>query len=236
MTLHTRLAVTTPGIDPREIFNILVSLVGGDSSHLAMATESSSKDGSASISMPMGIGLKALCWMDYRPDGELMSFDADETDDFAELAKAWAHNAKLEEQEDWDYEDYIELSYSPKSYIVLHFDTAYGYKAPNGAECGDLHAWIITTIGSWLKDRGAEYSWYDESGWGWDAERELKRDEWIGRERVSEEWGTLGDPDVGAPESLIPSVTKDSRAEFLQQVLPAIFLDPRLRDSFEDPF
>lgn len=223
MTLHTRLAVTSPGIDPKEIFDLLLNLVGADAEQKALAEETKNGDGSASISMPMGLGLNALCWMDYRTDGELLTQDAEETTDFDEIERARAHNERLEEEGD-GYDDYIYLSYAPPSYIVLHFDTAYSYKAPNGAECGDLHAWMIREIGKWLAEREASYSWYDESGYGWDAEREHKRDEWLGRDRISEEWGTLGDPDVGDPKSMIPSVTEDSRAAFLKTAMEALRL------------
>lgn len=229
MTLHSQLAVTTPGIDPKEAFGLLLDLVGATDEQKALAEETVKPDGSASLWMPMGLGLNALCWMDYRTDGELITMDGEETTDFDEIERARLHNEKIEE-EDGDYEDYIYLSYKPRSYIVLHFDTAYSYKAPNGAECGDLHAWIIRELGSWLSEKGAEFSWYDESGYGWDEEREHKRDEWLGRERITEEWGTLGDPDVGDPKSMIPSVTEDSRAAFLKTAMEALRFEQLERD------
>lgn len=229
MTLHTRLAVTTAGVDAEAAFDLLLDLVGASADQRKLGRKTVNSSGTVDISMPAGLGLNALVWIEYQEDGSLIPFSSEETDDLEELKRIQAANDELEEQPNWSYEDYIDISYSPKRYIELHFDTAYGYRAPNGAGCGDLHAWIIQSIGEWLQAQGAEYSWYDESGWGWDEMRKLDEAKWIDRSDVSAQWGTLGDPDVGAPSSMIPSVTEDSRYDFLRTVLPAALLESAIR-------
>lgn len=46
--------------------------------------------------------------------------------------------------------------------IEMRFDTAYGYRAENGAGCSDLHAWMVRELGRWLTDRGLTWYWYHE--------------------------------------------------------------------------
>lgn len=44
--------------------------------------------------------------------------------------------------------------------VVL--DTGYGYRAANGAGCGDLHAFLVSELGAWLEDRGVKWGWIEE--------------------------------------------------------------------------
>lgn len=218
MTLYTRMAVTTPGIDPEATLDHLVTLIGATPDQLALAQKNGPDPASAlefernrshSIDMPPGLGLPALSDVSYSPTGNPLPLSEYETNSLDEASK----------DED--------KTFAPRSHLMIGFDTAYSYKAPNGAGCGDLHAWIVREMGAWLTKQGASWDWYDESGWGWSAEWKGDESRLARNSRVSAEWGTLGDPDVGALDSMIPSVTRDSRQAFLEdQVLPA--LDPEM--------
>ena len=51
--------------------------------------------------------------------------------------------------------------------IEVCLETAYAYRAPNGAGCSDLHAWLIQQIGRWLTDRGLTWCWRNEFTGEW---------------------------------------------------------------------
>lgn len=212
MTLNTRIAVTTPIPDPRAVFDFARVLIGADEAHTYRTLPDPSSEwaweaeGLPRWQMDPGQGLPALMDVEHN-DGKVIPLAEHETHDLAE-----------------DSND-NDLAYQPTAYLVASFDTAYGYTANNGASCGDLHAWIIRETGRFLDSLGVSWTWYDETGSGW-------REQWQGNpdweakiandRRVSPEWGTLGDPDVGEPESMIPAYTDDSRKEFLAHVLPLI--------------
>lgn len=214
MTLHTKIAVTTSGINPDAVFARLANLIGATFEQIALVSRSEpnpdsenpwERDRNHSINMPLGVGLPALVWVEHSPTDEPFKADEDETND---LYEARGDDEKM---------------FVPRSFLMIHFDTAYSYKAPNGAGCGDLHAWLVREVGAWLTDQGASWDWYDESGWGWTVEWKGDQSLLARNSEVSAEWGTLGDPDVGALDSMIPSVTRDSRQAFLvDSVLPAL--------------
>lgn len=214
MTLHTRVAVTTAlPVPPEDALRHLLTLMQATPEQVSRM-QTRAPDPTAeyewdrtrpnSVNMPPGIGLPALSWVDYSNTREPLPLDEDETDSLEEAAS--------------DPDKF----YSPRAHAVIHFDTAYGYKSPNGAGCGDFHAWLVREMGAWLESHGASWTWYDESGNGW--HEEWKNDtRFLERHVLSSEWGTLGDPDVGALSSMIPSVTRDSRQAFLEDLVkPAL--------------
>jgi hypothetical protein len=69
--------------------------------------------------------------------------------------------------------------------IELCIDTIYGYHAENGADCSDLHAWIVDEIGRWLDDKRLTWHWYNEYLGDWN--------------RSTDDRTTLGDATIGAP-------------------------------------
>lgn len=220
MTLCTRIAVTTPGIDPQDALNHLTTLLGATPEQIALATKGGPDPDSEyawdrerphSLNMPLGLGLPALAWVDYSPTDEVIALSEYETRDLAEAR-------------DRD----TEKMYAPPAHLVFHFDTSYFYKAPNGAGCGDLHAWIVREVGAWLTERGASWDWYDESGRGWTVEWKNDTTFFAQYPDVSAEWGTLGDPDVGELGSMIPSAsgTRDQQRAFLEDLVrPALGLN-----------
>src|SRR5690242_14095966 len=48
-----------------------------------------------------------------------------------------------------------------KSPMEVSFDTAYGYRGPEGG-CGDLHARLVRELGAWLDGRRVRWSWLNE--------------------------------------------------------------------------
>ena len=64
----------------------------------------------------------------------------------------------------------------PTHCVSANFDTAYGYTAPNGANCGDLHAFLLREIGAWLTSVGVtEWVWYHEEAGTWHPPAEIWR-------------------------------------------------------------
>lgn len=70
--------------------------------------------------------------------------------------------------------------------VVVTFDTGYGFRGPHGADCGDLHAYLVACVARWLEERGATYEWEQESMQAWFTTASPHR------------LAHLGDPGVGA--------------------------------------
>ena len=157
MTLNTYFHVTTPGIDPQEIWNLLMSHVETedtvpDSVHTGPAKYG--RDGQTRMGTRPGSGRLALCDMYYTETGEELSRHPSETDD-PELV-------------DWDND----LYYVPRSHICMSFDTAYGYRGPNGEGCSDLHQNILRSLASYVTSHGGEFIWKDEYTGEWHTDTE----------------------------------------------------------------
>lgn len=189
MTLHTRIAVTSPDVDPDQAFRYARHLLGAQEH-----TYSTQRYGSSGWMMNPDQQLPALMWVEHHHGKKLPLFE-DQTHD-------------VNTGDEW--------SYQPATYTMIHFDTGYFYSGWNGAACGDLHAWLVREIGQWLDHQNAPWTWQDESGDGWVEEWDASFLAYYG------EWGTLGDPDVGHPHSMIPAYRDDSRYDFLQTVHHAL--------------
>lgn len=72
-------------------------------------------------------------------------------------------DAPMKPYDDDDARDYPVPEWS----IEVSFDTAYGYRAANGAGCSDLHAWLVQGVGRWLTDRGLTWYWFREYDGSW---------------------------------------------------------------------
>jgi hypothetical protein len=55
----------------------------------------------------------------------------------------------------------------PAASLSINFDTAYGYKGPQGSGCRDLHAWLVREMGKWLDARGLRWMWQNEFTGDW---------------------------------------------------------------------
>jgi len=202
MTLHTRVKVMSPGIDPRETFVKMRQIIGAGEQYSAWESPQMDSENeyrhtmSPGFHMDLGQGLPALLWVDHWR-GELEP--AHEHDKFC-----------YEWDESGSPTDKLECDPEPRGYIEINYDTAYGYRADNNASCSDLHAWITQEIGAWLDRHGATWEWYDESGDGWGH---------------GPGWGTLGDPEVGALGSTKRRVDGDEKRSFFAVAMAAIAAD-----------
>jgi hypothetical protein len=184
MTLHTRVMVTSPGVDPAAVFVRMRQIIDAGEQYDAWTSPDPESDNEyrrtmkPGFHMDLGQGLPALMWVEFAEPGETLGGES--------------HDEWCEEDCSGEYHD-------PAGFIEINYDTAYGYTAPNGASCSDLHAWITQEIGAWLDMQGATWRWYDESGDGW---------------AHGDGWGTLGDPEVGALGSAIQRITRDPKRDF----------------------
>lgn len=158
MTLNTTFYITTPGIDPHTVWNALLDMVEPADFPISRDKYTEIEDadekgwgptGSTMTNTQVGIGLSAWCFMWHNEDGSALAYDDSEnTDD--------------PEKEDLD-EDIL---FSPRGYIELDFDTAYGYHDEYGG-CSDLHGRIVTHLASIVEEHGGEYIWKDEFTGEW---------------------------------------------------------------------
>lgn len=157
MTLSTTFYITTPGIDPHTVWNALLDMVEPADFSLGRYgyTEVASADardwgptGSTMTNTQVGIGLSAWCFMWHNEDGSALAYDEDHTDD-----------------PEKEYPD-EGIWFTPRGYIKLDFDTAYGYRDEYGG-CSDLHGRIVTHLASIVEEHGGEYAWMDEYTGEW---------------------------------------------------------------------
>jgi len=78
---------------------------------------------------------------------------------------------------------------------MVTFDTGYAFCGPGGANCGDLHAWLVLQVSQWLELRGATYVWQQESTGEWFDSAEPAALAALG----SADLGALCCPTVSAP-------------------------------------
>lgn len=196
MTLHTRVMVTTPGIDPKAAFIRMRQLIDAGEGYSCFESPQPESEfdwertANPGLHMNIGQGLPALMWVEWAKPGEHLGGEG--------------HDDYCEDDCAGEYHD-------PGGYVEIHYDTAYGYRADNNASCSDLHAYLTREIGAWLTERGAEWRWYDESGDGWQPDLS--------------DYGTLGDPDVGRPGSTVVRHAEDEKRAFGNLALGAIFAD-----------
>lgn len=97
-----------------------------------------------SISNQIGQGLPAILDITYRPGAPLYT-----PEQAAQCDK-------------WCADDCDKDHYERACWLDIDFDTAYGYRGPNGMGCGDLHAALVAEVGQWLDKRGLRWEWRNE--------------------------------------------------------------------------
>lgn len=60
------------------------------------------------------------------------------------------------------YEEDPEEEPDPTTTVMMHYDTAYGYSGDNGANCSDLHSFLMKSVRDNFADRGWTFTWYNE--------------------------------------------------------------------------
>jgi hypothetical protein len=51
---------------------------------------------------------------------------------------------------------------TPAHFASIDFDTAYGYRGPEGQTCSALHVQLMTRVGKWLDEQSVPWKWRDE--------------------------------------------------------------------------
>ncbi|WP_372733584.1 hypothetical protein [Nocardioides sp.] len=148
MTRSTRVAVLTPGIDPEAMWREMATILRAPE-HYQFEVK---PDG---VHAALGQGLDALMDLTHGR-GELVPERG--CDDYC----------APDCPSDWCFE--------PAHYLMADFDTAYGATDSCGCHSGGIHVRLVSALGDWLDQQGAEWAWHDESGDGW---------------RHDDTWGTL---------------------------------------------
>ena len=158
MTLNTTFYITTPDIDPHTVWNALLDMVEPADTLLDRNLYTEVDDagkrswgpkGSIRTNTQVGIGLKAWCFMWHNEDGSALAYDDE-------------YNTDDPEKVDYDKD----ILFSPRGYIRLDFDTAYGYHDEHGG-CSDLHGRIVTKLAAIVEEHGGKYIWKDEYTGEW---------------------------------------------------------------------
>jgi hypothetical protein len=140
MTRSTRVAVTSPGIDPMEMWRTLATLIQAPEQYRFAADA----DG---IHAALNQGLCALLDLDFAVN--LVEVPEGRCDEYC------------------DPDCSGEFCWEPAHYLMADFDTAYSYTDPCGCHSGGLHIRLVAGLGDWLTQQGATWLWWDESGEGW---------------------------------------------------------------------
>lgn len=139
MTRSTLVVVTSPGVDPMEMWRTMATLIHAPEQYRFTVSE----DG---IHAALGQGLCALMDLDHK-GGALIPEQG--CDDYCEPTCS------------------AEWCWGPAHYIKADFDTAYGFTEACGCHSGGLHLRLVAGLGDWLTQQGATWQWWDESGDGW---------------------------------------------------------------------
>ena len=140
MTRSTEVAVTSPGIDPMEMWTVMATLIKAPEQYRFEVT-------SLGIHAHLGQGLCAL--LDLRHAVGQVLIPEDGCDEYC------------------DSECTGEWCWGPAHYLMADFDTAYSYTGDCGCHSGGLHIQLVSGLGAWLDSKGATWAWWDESGDGW---------------------------------------------------------------------
>jgi hypothetical protein len=141
MTRSTEVIVTSPGVDPTEMWTVMATLIKAPEQYQFETT-------SKGIYAHLGQGLCALLHLEHAVGQALIPEGG--CDEYCEpdCTGTWC----------WE----------PAHYLKADFDTGYGYTDPTcGCHSGGLHIRLITGLGDWLTRQGATWLWCDESGNGW---------------------------------------------------------------------
>lgn len=139
MTRSTEVIVTSPGIDPQQMWRVMATILRAPEQYDFTVNADS-------IRARLGQGLDALMDLEFKADASLRS-DGEHEKDWCDGGDAcWC---------------------DPAHYIKADFDTAYGATDSCGCHSGGIHIRLVSQLGAWLDEQGATWAWRDESGDGW---------------------------------------------------------------------
>lgn len=169
LTTHIRIVEPTPA---KPIFDECRRILGGESVPFTYEQDKYGPEPhNWSYRNGPGQGLHALLWVEHGADGPLSDYAGTEGED----CTYW-YGCELPGHR-----------CPPKASIAVAFDTTYTYRNKHGGGCGDLHAWLILTLGKWLNDKGLTWLWENEF-----------TGEWFPSTTSPD--GILGNPAIGTPE------------------------------------
>jgi hypothetical protein len=168
MTLSTNIVIRQP-VPAETLFRYCQSLLGPVDAQVS--SHEKDYNGDMAYYNKIGQGLPALMSVHYGADGPMRAGEVN-PDDY--------EGGEASE----DYQADLKYTKNRRGCVRINFDTGYGYKAPNGAECNDLHAWLIVKVFEWLQSYPVEWVWEQEfTGEWYDSVLDVHQ---------------LGDPEKGA--------------------------------------
>ncbi|MFF4600595.1 hypothetical protein [Amycolatopsis sp. NPDC001319] len=148
MTLNTSIAIGKP-YPVRQVFDFCRELLNTPEGTPFSEEHSSWRKGVKQIFNPCGIGLPAWLWIYYGADGPMVETPDDPSDE--------------------DEVEYIARTPTKNGWAAMEvtFDTAYGYRGPDGESCSQLHARLVAQLGKWLDAKGLPWKWQNEYTGEW---------------------------------------------------------------------
>lgn len=142
MTLSTLIAIVEP-TSVKDVFDECRRLIGGEQAEFAHDQPNRYDETVNTYRNYAGQGLPALLIVRYGMEAPIRPETDDDDPEYRSgpPVDAWS--------------------------IEVDFDTAYGYRAENGAGCSDLHAWLVVELGRWLSNRGLTWYWLNEYDGSW---------------------------------------------------------------------
>lgn len=105
---------------------------------------------------PPGLGLAAWLLIKYRPTGTKVEDEPARED--------WMSDEEHEGAKEYAAKQPMTNGFGC---IEVNWDTAYGYRGPNGESCSTLHAYYIAALGKWCDERGIAWKWRNEYTGEW---------------------------------------------------------------------
>lgn len=171
MTLDTRIALLGPA-KPEEVFQFARDLLRApDRVPVKREPGTYGRENQEQWSHPPGQGLNAWLFMYVAVDGP--------------IRYTWRYDDPESGAHDLNGKDI---------FIEVSFDTAYGYEAPNGAHCTDLHAYLVEEFVRWGAERDIEVWWENEMTGDWSQGTNGLGDfgnPYKGREGIEAEFGPV---------------------------------------------
>jgi hypothetical protein len=140
MTRSTEVIVTSPGIDPMDMWRVMATLIVAPEQYRFEVT-------SQGISAHLNQGLCALMSLDHAVGRVLIPEGGCDKWCEPDCSATWC--------------------WAPAHYLKADFDTAYSYTGSCGCHSGGLHICLVSGLGEWLDQQGATWLWRDESGDAW---------------------------------------------------------------------
>jgi len=163
LTLNSVVVVLDP-VNPQKLFDFTLERMVTDRSLQAVRWDLRRDPSRSTLSTLPGQGLMGWLFVHYCENGPYLTEE--------------------EHVAEWEDDDYPYPHPGPV-FAQWSIDTTYTAKAPNGAGCSDMHAWLISEVGAWLDGQNIRWRWKNEFTGEWHE----------GVDTVSD----LGDPVKGNP-------------------------------------